>query len=144
MQRRSQRPTQILQSLKEVASMTDRHSEWHENYRQTILEGDSVEFAEQAASAEEAVFLRMQELRTGSDRVMECQAIEDAIRLLSVLKREILKNTIALETQHKLRQVALITQESSDGHAKAVYQLRPVSESAPVSDDRKIVKGNRS
>jgi hypothetical protein len=74
---------------------------------------------------------------------MECQAIEDAIRLLSVLKREILNNTIALETQHKLRQVALITQESSDGHAKAVYPLRAVSESAPVSDDRKIVKGNR-
>jgi hypothetical protein len=78
--------------------VSDPQSDPQEHYRQAVLETSPLGFAEQVAAAEEAVFLRMEELRASADGGLERQAIEDAIRLLSALKGEILKSTIAIET----------------------------------------------
>jgi hypothetical protein len=81
--------------------MSKPRSGW-QDYRQAIFETGPRDLAGQMAAAEEAVFLRMEELRTSSDGQIERQAIEDAIRLLSVLKNEILRSTIAIENEQKL------------------------------------------
>jgi hypothetical protein len=78
--------------------MRDLPSNGQQYYRQAVLETSSLDFDEQLAAAEEAVFLRMEELSAGGDGRLGHQAIEDAIRLLSALKGEILKSTIAIET----------------------------------------------
>ena len=78
--------------------MSDLQSDGPEHYRQAVLETSTLDFDEQLAAAEEAVFLRMEELSAGGDGRLGHQAIEDAIRLLSALKGEILKSTIAIET----------------------------------------------
>jgi hypothetical protein len=76
--------------------MCDPQSDGQEHNRLAVLETSPLDFDEQLAAAEEAVFLRMEELRTSADGQLERQAIEDAIRLLSSLKREMLKSTIAI------------------------------------------------
>jgi hypothetical protein len=81
--------------------MSDLQSGW-QDYRQPMLETSPRDLAGQIAAAEEAVFLRMEELRTSSDGQIERQAIEDAICLLSVLKNEVLRSTIAIETEQRL------------------------------------------
>jgi hypothetical protein len=81
--------------------MSGLQSEW-QDYRQAMLETSPLYLADQIAAAEEAVFLRMEELRNSSDGQVKRQAIEDATRLLSVLKNEILRSTIAIETEHRL------------------------------------------
>jgi len=81
--------------------MSELQSGW-QDYRQAMFETSPRDLAGQIAAAEEAVFLRMEELRTSSDVQIERQAIEDAIRLLSVLKNEILRSTIAIETEQRL------------------------------------------
>jgi hypothetical protein len=78
--------------------MSYLQSDGQEHYRQALLETSPLDFDEQLAAAEEAVFLRMEELRASGDGRLGHQAIEDAIRLLSALKGEILKSTIAIET----------------------------------------------
>jgi hypothetical protein len=78
--------------------MSDLQSDGLEHYRQAVLETSTLDFDEQLAAAEEAVFLRMEELIASGDGRLGHQAIEDAIRLLSALKGEILKSTIAIET----------------------------------------------
>jgi len=81
--------------------MSGLQSGW-QDYRQATLGTSPLDLAGQIAAAEEAVFLRMEELRTSSDGQIERQAIEDAIRLLSVLKNEILRSTFAIETEQRL------------------------------------------
>ena len=44
----------------------------------------------------------LEELRISSDEQVERQAIKDAIRLLSVLRNEILKSTITIEAEQRL------------------------------------------
>jgi len=78
--------------------MSDRQSDGPEHYRQAVLETSTLDFDAQLAAAEEAVFLRMEELSASGDDRLGHQAIEDAIRLLSALKGELLKSTIAIET----------------------------------------------
>jgi hypothetical protein len=78
--------------------MSDLRLDGQEHYRQAVLEAGPLAFDEQLAAAEEAVFLRMEELRSSADGQIQRQAIEDAIRFLSVLKGEILKSTIGTET----------------------------------------------
>jgi len=82
--------------------MSDLQSEWQDHYRQALLEKSPLDLAGEIAAAEEAVFLRMEELRTSSDKHVERKAIEDAIRILSVLKNEMLRSAIAIETEHRL------------------------------------------
>lgn len=79
--------------------MSDLRSDGQEYYLQALLETSQLNFDEQLAAAEEAVFLRMEELRASADGRVQRQAIEDAIRFLSVLKGEILKSTIGIETE---------------------------------------------
>ena len=69
--------------------MSDLQSEW-QDCGQAMLETSPLDLAGQIATAEEAVFLRMEELSASSDGQVERQAIEYGIRLLSVLKNEIL------------------------------------------------------
>ena len=78
--------------------MSDLQSDGLEYYRQAVLETSNLNIDEQLAAAEEAVFLRMEELSASGDDRLGHQAIEDAIRLLSALKGELLKSTIAIET----------------------------------------------
>ena len=81
--------------------MSDLQSEWQGRRRKAVFESSPLDLSGQVAAAEEAVFLRMEELRTSSDRQVVRQAIEDAIHLLSVLKNELLRSTIAIETEHR-------------------------------------------
>ena len=78
--------------------MSESQLDGQEHYRQAVLETSPLDFDEQFTAAEEAVFLRMEEVRASGDGQLGHQAIEDAIRLLSALKGEILKSTIAIET----------------------------------------------
>jgi hypothetical protein len=82
--------------------MSDLQSEWQDHYRQAMFESSPLDLPGQIAAAEDAVFLRMEQVRTSSDRQVVRQAIEDAIYLLSVLKNELLRSTIAIETEHRL------------------------------------------
>jgi hypothetical protein len=82
--------------------MSDLQSEWQDHHRQAVFESSPRDLSGQIAAAEEAVFLRMEELRTSSDRPVVRRAIEDAIHLLSVLKNEMLRSTIAIETEQRL------------------------------------------
>ena len=82
--------------------MSDLQSEWLHHHRQAVFESSPRDLSGQIAAAEEAVFLRMEELRTSSDRQVVRRAIEDAIHLLSVLKNEMLRSTIAIETERRL------------------------------------------
>jgi hypothetical protein len=81
--------------------MSELQSGW-QDCRQAMLETSPLDLAGQIAAAEEVIFLRMEELRTSSDGQIERQAIEDAIRLLLVLKNEILRSTFAIETEQIL------------------------------------------
>jgi hypothetical protein len=82
--------------------MSDLQSEWHDHCRQAMFESSPLDLSGQIAAAEESVFLCMEALRTSSDRQVVRQAIEDAIHLLSVLKNERLRSTIAIETEQRL------------------------------------------
>lgn len=82
--------------------MSDLQSEWQDHHRQAVFESSPRALSGQIAAAEEAVFLRMEELRASSDRQVVRRAIEDAIHLLSVLKNEMLRSTIAIETEQRL------------------------------------------
>ena len=81
--------------------MSDLQSEWQDHYRQAMIESSPLDLPGQIAAAEDAVFLRMEQVRSSSDRQVVRQAIDDAIHLLSVLKNELLRSTIAIETEHR-------------------------------------------
>jgi len=82
--------------------MSDLQSEWQGRRRKAVFESSPLDLSGQVAAAEEAVFLRMEELHTSSDREVVRQAISDAIRLLSGLKNKMLRSTIAIETEQRL------------------------------------------
>jgi hypothetical protein len=95
-------PPVILQFTTKGIIVRDLQSERQDLYRQAISETSPLDLAGQIAVAEEAVFLGMEELRASSDGQVERQGIEDAIRLLSVLKNEMLRSTIAIENEQRL------------------------------------------
>ena len=82
--------------------MSDLHSEWQDHHRKAAFESSPRDLSGQVAAAEEAVFLRMEELRASSDRQVVRQAVSDAIHLLSGLKNKMLRSTIAIETEQRL------------------------------------------
>ena len=67
-----------------------------------MLETSARDLAGQIAAAEEGVFLRMEDSYQFGNGRSSTRAIEDAIRLLSVLKNEMLRSTIAIETEQRL------------------------------------------
>lgn len=63
--------------------------EWQQQYQVALLEMNPLNLRGRVATAEKAISLRSDVLRTRSDGQAERQAIEYAMRGLSVLKREI-------------------------------------------------------
>jgi hypothetical protein len=63
--------------------------EWQQQYRVALLETNPLSLGGRVATAEKAISLRAEVLRMRSDGQAERQAIEYAMRGLSVLKREI-------------------------------------------------------
>ena len=63
--------------------------EWQQQYRVALLETNPLSLGGRVATAEKAISLRAEVLGTRSDEQAERQAIEYAMRGLSVLKREI-------------------------------------------------------
>jgi hypothetical protein len=63
--------------------------EWQQQYQVALLEMNPLHLRGRVATAEKAISLRSDVLRTRSDGQAERQAIEYAMRGLSVLKREI-------------------------------------------------------
>ena len=82
--------------------MSDLQSEWQDRLRKAVFESSPLDLSGQVAAAEEAVFLRMEELDTSSDREVVRQAISDAIQLLSGLKNKMLRSTIVIEIEQRL------------------------------------------
>jgi len=82
--------------------MSDLHSEWQDRHQKALFESSPLDPSGQVAAAEEAVFLRMEELDTSSDQEVVRQAISDAIQLLSGLKNKMLRSTIAIEIEQRL------------------------------------------
>jgi|GEM_PF-6000959 len=75
--------------------------EWQRLYVEALVEPDAAALAKRVAVAEKAILLRVGELCISSDQKTEWQAIEDAISGIALLKREILKSSIAAETESK-------------------------------------------
>ncbi len=63
--------------------------EWQQQYQVALLETNLMNLRGRVATAEKAISLRSDILRTRTDGQAERQAIEYAMRGLSVLKREI-------------------------------------------------------
>jgi hypothetical protein len=63
--------------------------QWQQQYQVALLETNPLHLGGRVATAERAISLRAEALRTRSDGQAERQAIEYAMRGLSVLKREI-------------------------------------------------------
>lgn len=69
--------------------------EWQRLYVEALLETDPVNMTGKVAAAEVAILSRVEVLCTSSDGQEEWQAMEDAIRGLLELKREMLKSQTA-------------------------------------------------
>jgi hypothetical protein len=69
--------------------MSDLQWQWQQQYQVALLETNPLHLGCRVATAEKAISLRAEALRTRSDGQAERQAIEYAMRGLSVLKREI-------------------------------------------------------
>jgi hypothetical protein len=75
--------------------MSEEKREWRQLYVEALLETNPLNLAGRVATAEKAIFLRMEELGVGSVQRIERNAISDAISSLLVLRREC-KSPIAL------------------------------------------------
>jgi hypothetical protein len=73
--------------------MSDTQWKWQEFYLEALLDTDPRNLANHVAAAEEAIYLRTEELRASSDGQAEWRAIADALNGLSILKREIKSST---------------------------------------------------
>jgi hypothetical protein len=82
---------------------------WQELYLNAFLETNPLNLSGRVVAAEKAIALRTTELRTSSEGELEWQAIGDAMKGLSILKREI-KRAIGINA---------ITHEQ---HSKAAFK----------------------
>jgi hypothetical protein len=62
--------------------------EWQEPYLEALMETDQGKLVGRVDLAERTIFLRLKEIQRSSKRRAEEQAIEDALRALSFLRRE--------------------------------------------------------
>jgi hypothetical protein len=69
--------------------------EWQEPYLEALMETDQRKLVGRVDLAERTIFLRLNEIQHSSQRRAEEQAIEDALRALTFLRRE----SIELETR---------------------------------------------
>ena len=68
--------------------------EWQEPYLEALMETDQRKLVGRVKFAEKTILLRLEEIQSSSQRRAEEQAIEDALRALTFLRRE----SIELET----------------------------------------------
>jgi hypothetical protein len=66
------------------------YPEWQQPYHAALLEVDPKKLAERIAETETAMFKRLQQLSQSPDGHAEREAIQDAITVLRVIKRETL------------------------------------------------------
>ena len=64
------------------------YPEWQNDFRAALLELDREKLRERVATAEAAIFKRLQALSQGLEHTAERQAIQDALANLRVLQRE--------------------------------------------------------
>jgi hypothetical protein len=69
--------------------------EWQEPYLEALMETDQRKLVGRVKFAEKTILLRLEEIQSSSQRRAEEQAIEDALRALTFLRRE----SIELETR---------------------------------------------
>lgn len=62
--------------------------EWQEPYLEALMETDQRKLVGRVDLAERTIFLRLKEIQSSSKRRAEEQAIEDALRALTFLRRE--------------------------------------------------------
>jgi len=65
-----------------------RYPEWQHEYRAALLEVDQIKLFERVATAETAIYKRLQQIVQSSDHQAERQAIEEALSALRVLMKE--------------------------------------------------------
>jgi hypothetical protein len=68
---------------------TIRYPEWQAEYQAAVMELDRRQLAKRVAEAEAAIAKRLQAISQSADHHAECQAIEDALRSLRLLKQEL-------------------------------------------------------
>jgi hypothetical protein len=73
--------------------ITDDRPEWQGPYLEALMETDRRKLVGRVDFAERAIFVRLKEIQSSSKRRTEEQAIEDAFRGLTFLKRETLEFT---------------------------------------------------
>jgi hypothetical protein len=66
--------------------------EWQGPYMEALMETDQEKLVGRVDFAERAIFLRLKEIQSSSKRRSEEQAIEDALRGLTMLRRETLES----------------------------------------------------
>jgi hypothetical protein len=71
--------------------------EWQEPYLEALMETDQRKLVGLVKFAEKTILLRLEEIQSSSKRRAEEQAIEDALRALTFLRRE----TTELETSQR-------------------------------------------
>jgi hypothetical protein len=62
--------------------------EWQEPYLEALMETDQRKLVGRVDLAERRIFVRLEEIQSSSKRRAEEQAIEDALRALTFLRRE--------------------------------------------------------
>jgi hypothetical protein len=62
--------------------------EWQETYLEALMETDQRKLVGRVDLAERTIFLRLRAIQSSSKRRAEEQAIEDALRALTLLRRE--------------------------------------------------------
>jgi hypothetical protein len=62
--------------------------EWQEPYLEALMETDRLKIVGRVDLAERTIFTRLKEIQSSSKRRSEEQAIEDALRALTFLRRE--------------------------------------------------------
>jgi len=65
-----------------------KYPEWQTPLQELILEFDRTKLPEKVQTVEALVFERLQQLRRGNDGHIETQAINDALVILRVIKRD--------------------------------------------------------
>lgn len=65
-----------------------RYPEWQKPLQELILEFDRDKFPEKVQQVESQIFERLQQLRGGNDGHIELQAINDALGVLRIIKRD--------------------------------------------------------
>lgn len=65
-----------------------KYPEWQTPLQELVLEFDSTKLPEKVQKVEALIFERMQKLCRGNDGHSETQALNDAVVLLRIIKRE--------------------------------------------------------